>query len=110
MVSVVAGSSSEVGNRSELPTTMITAIVSPTARPMPRTTLATMPDRAAGMTTRHIVCQWVAPQRQRALSVGWRHGPDGVLRDGDDVGQDHHAQARPPRPARSVLGHRGRRE
>ena len=36
--------------------------------PHPRMTLATTPDRAAGIKTRQIVCQWVAP-RERAPSL-----------------------------------------
>ena len=44
-----------------LPVTIITAIVSPMARPMPSMTAMTMPERAAGSTTRQIVCHCVAP-------------------------------------------------
>ena len=47
--------------RAALPVTIITAIVSPIARPMPSMTAVRMPERAAGTTTRQIVCQWVAP-------------------------------------------------
>ena len=47
--------------RAALPVTIITAIVSPMARPMPSMTAVRMPERAAGTTTRQIVCHWVAP-------------------------------------------------
>jgi hypothetical protein len=50
---------------------MITAIVSPTARPIPRITAATMPDFAAGSCTCIIVCQCVMP-RAKAPSLYWR--------------------------------------
>ena len=40
-----------------LPITMIKAIVSPKARPMPRMTAAIRPDRDAGKMTLQIVCQ-----------------------------------------------------
>ncbi len=43
------------------PVTMITAIVSPTALPIPRMIAAVIPGSAAGSRTRAIVCQWVAP-------------------------------------------------
>ncbi len=39
---------------------MMTAMVSPIARPMPRMTAATMPERAALRTTMCVVCQSVA--------------------------------------------------
>ena len=37
------------------------ALVSPIARPMPSMTAVRIPDRAAGTTTRQMVCQRVAP-------------------------------------------------
>ncbi len=49
------------GMRAALPVTIITAIVSPMARPMPSMTAMITPERAEGMTTRQMVCQWVAP-------------------------------------------------
>jgi len=52
----------ESGMAAALPATMITAIVSPTARPMPRMTLAMIPDLAAGIITMRVVCQRVAPR------------------------------------------------
>ena len=50
------------GIRAALPVTIITAMVSPMARPMPSITAMMMPERAAGSTTRQMVCQWVAPR------------------------------------------------
>ena len=44
------------------PAAISTIIVSPTAREAPSTTAATMPDRAAGNTTRSEVCSRVAPR------------------------------------------------
>src|SRR5215207_1977630 len=41
---------------------MATIMVSPTARETPRTTAATMPERAAGNTTRRLVCILLAPR------------------------------------------------
>jgi hypothetical protein len=47
--------------RTALPTTMIMAMASPMARPIPRTMEAAIPEREAGSNTLHMVCQWVAP-------------------------------------------------
>jgi len=44
VVSVRTGDKIELGKATALPKTMITAIVSPTARPMPRIILASIPD------------------------------------------------------------------
>jgi hypothetical protein len=60
-VRVRTGSRNEVGSSTLFPATMITAMVSPIARPIPRMTAATSPARAAGSTTPVIVCHWVAP-------------------------------------------------
>ena len=49
------------GITAALPVTMSTVIVSPMARPSPSRKAATIPERAAGTTTREIVCHWVAP-------------------------------------------------
>ncbi len=65
-VSVRTESSGECGICTEFPATMMTAMVSPTARPMPRMTAATMPERAAGSTTRRMVCHCVAPSASDA--------------------------------------------
>ena len=67
LVRVVVASRIEPGIARALPTTIMTAIVSPTARPMAKTMEAMMPDLAAGSTTRQMVCQCVAP-RARAPS------------------------------------------
>ena len=52
---------SPLGNSGTLPATIITAIVSPTALPIPKTKLVMMPDFAAGTTTLNIACCGVAP-------------------------------------------------
>ena len=62
VVSVLAESRKEEGIFTAFPRIMIMAMVSPMARPMPRIMLATIPDLAAGISTRQIVCQWVAPR------------------------------------------------
>ncbi len=54
------------GMRAALPVTIMTAMVSPMARPMPSMTAVTMPERAAGTTTRQMVCQRVAPMASEA--------------------------------------------
>jgi len=56
-----AGSRKEEGSFTAFPRTMIMAMVSPMARPMPKMMLETIPERAAGIITRQMVCQWVAP-------------------------------------------------
>jgi len=61
VVNVLAESKKEVGIFTEFPRIMIMAMVSPIARPMPKMMLATIPDLAAGIKTRHMVCQCVAP-------------------------------------------------
>lgn len=52
----------------ELPINIVTAIVSPIARPSPSITALTMPEKAAGMRTCKIVSQRVAPSPREA----WR--------------------------------------
>jgi len=54
------------GMRPALPVTIITAMVSPMARPMPSMTAVTMPERAAGTTMRQMVCHSVAPMASPA--------------------------------------------
>ena len=49
------------GMTAALPATIRTAMVSPTARPMPRIMAAAMPEMAAGTMTLLIVCHRVAP-------------------------------------------------
>jgi hypothetical protein len=41
---------------------MIIAMVSPMARPIPKMMLDTIPDLAAGINTRQMACQCVAPK------------------------------------------------
>ena len=52
----------DVGIFKALPATIMTAMVSPMARPMPRIIAVMMPLEAAGSTTRRTVCQLVAPR------------------------------------------------
>jgi hypothetical protein len=49
--------------------TMIIAIVSPMALPIPRTLPAPIPERAAGIRTCQIVCQCVAPSLANLLYI-----------------------------------------
>jgi hypothetical protein len=73
VVNVLAESRKEVGIFTEFPKIIIMAMVSPTARPIPNTMLATIPDLAAGISTLHMVCQCVAPRaRAPSLYVGGR--------------------------------------
>ena len=58
---VWAWSNRRVGIASLLPMTMVTAMVSPSARPRPRMTAPMMPDRANGRTARQMTSQRVAP-------------------------------------------------
>ena len=51
-----------------LPATMMMAMASPMARPMPSTTAAAMPLEAAGTLTRNTVSMWVAPRARLASS------------------------------------------
>ena len=60
------GESSDVGMMPAPPATMSTTIVSPMARDMPSITAVPMPESAAGMTTRTVVCQRVAPKASEA--------------------------------------------
>ena len=71
VVSVLTGSRIDVGIATALPKTIMTAIVSPTARPVPKMTAATIPDLADGKITDRIVCQWVMPSAS-APSLYWR--------------------------------------
>jgi len=63
-----AESRKEAGIFTAFPRIMIMAMVSPMARPMPKMTPATIPDLAAGISTRQMVCQCVAP-RARAPAL-----------------------------------------
>ena len=53
------------------PATIMTAMVSPTARPMPRMMAAAMPESAAGTRTRLMVCQRVAPMASDPSLYSW---------------------------------------
>jgi hypothetical protein len=50
-----------IGILAAFPVTIMTAMVSPIARPMPSMTAIEIPERAAGATTCQMVCQRVAP-------------------------------------------------
>ena len=54
-----------------LPATRITAIVSPTARPIPNTTPDTIPDRAVGRLTFLMVCHFEAPSASDPSLYAW---------------------------------------
>ena len=54
------------GMTAAFPVTIRTAMVSPTALPIPRMMAAVIPDRAAGVTTLLMVCQCVAPRANDA--------------------------------------------
>ncbi len=56
----------DAGSTAAFPVTIMTAMVSPMARPMPSMTAVRMPDRAAGTTTRQMVCHFVAPMARPA--------------------------------------------
>ena len=61
LASVYDGAKSEAEISGRLPITIVTAIVSPSARPSPSTHAPKMPTRAAGSTTRVAVSHFVAP-------------------------------------------------
>ena len=61
-VRLLTGENIDSGNLTVLPATMITAIVSPIARPMPKTIAAIIPDFTSGNTMCQVVCHWVAPK------------------------------------------------
>ena len=70
---------------------MVTIIVSPMAREMPSTNAATMPDTAAGTTTRVATCIFDEAERVRALPQAVRHGAHRVLGEAGDGRDDHDA-------------------
>ncbi|MNO05986.1 hypothetical protein D3C81_2275780 [compost metagenome] len=61
LVSTDDGVNSVLASCGVLPMTITTAIVSPTARVMPRMTAEIMPLLAAGSTTRKMTCRRVEP-------------------------------------------------
>jgi len=70
-VIVRTGLSSEFncsGITGALPVTIITAMVSPSERPIPSITAVNTPVFAAGRVTSQMVCHWVAPSARDA----WR--------------------------------------
>src|SRR5260370_27954135 len=108
--------------------TIVTAMVSPSARPSARITAPKMPARADGSTTRHVVSHHVAPRatafsfrprgtarmtsRETAVSVGrTQHpspsdavkklpggGPQGPLEEADRVPNRRPPGSKPPEP------------
>src|SRR6056297_777696 len=65
------GSNTEPGIIAAPPATINTTMVSPMARDMPRIIPVLTPDREAGMITRIMLSQWVAPNASEAsLSSG----------------------------------------
>src|SRR5947208_6517489 len=62
LASVLAGPNSEDGTSLRLPIVIVTAIVSPSARPRASTVAPKMPARAAGRTTFQLVSHHVAPR------------------------------------------------
>src|SRR6185295_10195143 len=59
---VADGAKSEAEISARLPITIVTAIVSPSARPSPRTIAPTIPERAIGNTPVRMASQRVAPR------------------------------------------------
>ena len=78
----MTGSEREEGRKRDEKTTAVNMIgaVSPAARPMERIAPVMMPGMAGGMTTREMVCHWVAP-RARLPS----RRDDGTLRSASSV-------------------------
>ena len=93
------------GSAGLLPMTIVTAIVSPSARPRPRMTAPTIPERAYGRTAFVTVSQRVAPRASIASRCAVRDGRDDLARDRHDGRQDHdredHAGREDARPRRS---------
>ena len=63
---VRSGSVIDSGMTAALPVTMSTAMVSPKALPMPRTTAEVIPEMEYGITTLYIVCHFEAPRARLA--------------------------------------------
>ena len=75
-----------------LPATMMMAMASPMARPMPSTTAAAMPLEAAGTDDPEHRLDVGGAQGQAGLLILLGHRVQGGLRHGDDGGQDHDGQ------------------
>ena len=82
----------EWGIWTAFPRIMIMAMVSPMARPMPRMTLATIPDRAAGQQHPPDGLPVGGSQGESPFLVGAGQSPQGILGDADDRGQNHDPQ------------------
>src|ERR1700687_5664313 len=61
LANVYPGEKMEDGISGRLPMTIVTATVSPSARPSARIVAPKIPARAAGSTTRHVISHHVAP-------------------------------------------------
>ena len=61
------------------PAASVTIMVSPTARDMPSTMAAAMPERAAGKTTRSVVCIRLAPMASEPCRIACGTARHGVL-------------------------------
>ena len=81
------------------PAATATTIVSPIARRCARMNAATMPETAAGKTTRRLVVTLARPQPVRGLAQALRHRAHRVLGDRGDERDDQDADADPARPA-----------
>ena len=107
---VWAWSNSESGMSWALPMTMVTAIVSPSARPRPRMTAPTIPERAAGQDGLGHDLPARGAEGEHRLALALRDGGDDLARDGDDRGQDHdredHAGGEQADPERRSLEQR----
>lgn len=66
---VLKGSKIETGITAAFPVTIKTAIVSPIARPIPKTTPDVIPEIENGITTLYIVCQREAPKARLASRI-----------------------------------------
>src|SRR6185437_11208164 len=76
------------------PMTIVTAMVSPRARPSPRMIEPTMPMRALRSTPVQIISQRVA-ESQHGFALHARHGGHDLAGERRDNGQDHDCQNDP---------------
>ena len=88
----VAGAKSEAWISGELPITIVTAIVSPSARPRPRIAAPRMPGPAYGSTAMRIASQRVAPSASAPSRSAAGMVRSTSMRDRGDGRQDHDRQ------------------
>ena len=81
-----------------LPVAISTIIVSPTARPKPIITAAKMPGLAEGSTTRHNVCQRLAPRAIEAAVMLW-----GTLESASSASEKMMGMTAKPRPMAMMM-------